>query len=223
MTIDAAPITPARWPRTLRWNEQLACCERERPRINGLPDSGQQAVADPGDAAADHDQRGVQEVDDGRQHCTDQCPGLGEQGERGEVAALSRMGRVGCGERARLRQDFSEHVGPPLARECFGTFRDCTTAGERFETSNPAASADDRWVVRHSNMADIPRRALGTANESAILEDAGSDAGGDFYDDNVLMVARDAGARLAERHRVDVVVDPYRRVVALRQHLAHTG
>ena len=86
-------------------------------------------------------------------------------------------------------------------------------AGQRLEAAEIAAAADDRRVIDDLDVADVAGTALGAAVEVAVRDDAGPDAGADLDDHHVVVAGRHAGAPLAERQQVDVVVHPDRRAV----------
>ena len=62
--------------------------------------------------------------------------------------------------------------------------------------------------------------ALRAPVQAALDDDPGADARADLDEDDVLVLARDARAQLAERHHVHVVVDPDGDVV-VGEALAH--
>ena len=100
-TIDDAPITPARPPSDERWIEQVAGRERQGAAVDRLADRGEQLVRAVGDAAADDDQRRVEEVDDAREHRADPPAGRLEQRDRDRVAERRRPRDVLGGHRPR--------------------------------------------------------------------------------------------------------------------------
>ena len=80
-----------------------------------------------------------------------------------------------------------------------------------------------RSTSRSSDDLDVPDvagRPLRAAVEPPVRDDPGADAGADLDDDDVVVAGGDARPPLAEREHVDVVVDPDRRVVAVREPLA---
>ncbi len=104
--------------------------------------------------------------------------------------------------------------------------RHLTRAGERraaghcLEAADVAATAHDRCVIDHLDVAHIPGAALRPAVDAAIRDDPRADAGADLHHHDVLVAHRHAGAPLAERQHIDVVVDPGRHTVAGLEALA---
>ncbi len=71
-----------------------------------------------------------------------------------------------------------------------------------------------------ADVPDVAGSSLRAPMQQAVRDQPGSDAGTDLQEHDVVMAEGRAVLPLAERHDVDVVVDPYGRVVARCQPLA---
>ena len=94
---------------------------------------------------------------------------------------------------------------------------------DSLEAADVSAAADDRRVVDDLDVADVAGRSLGAAVQLAVGDQPGADARPDLHEDDIGVAGGDAGPPLAERHDVDVVVDPDRRAVALRRSARGSG
>src|SRR4029453_1622533 len=99
---------------------------------------------------------------------------------------------------------------PPATRG-LAAARARRAAGERFEAAAHAAAAHDLASARLDvDVADVARRALRAAVNPPVDDDACADPGADLDEDEVVDAATASSGELAERHHVDVVVDPDR-------------
>ena len=94
------------------------------------------------------------------------------------------------------------------------------TAGERLEAPDVPAPAQDGGIVGDLDVPDVPGTSLGAAMQPAVGDDAGPDPRPDLDDDDVVVAGGHARSPLPEGQEVDVVVDPHRRAVVLREALA---
>ena len=116
----------------------------------------------------------------------------------------------------------SRALRPSRAAACAGA-AERPAAGQRLEAADVAAAADDGRIVGDLDVADVAGAALGAAMEAAVRDDPRADPGPDLDDDDVVVAGRDAGAPLAEREHVDVVVDPDGRAVARSANRSRIG
>ena len=195
MTMIAAPMTPARSPRRLADDAQVARGERQRALEDDLAHAGEQVLVDLADVAADDDDARVEEVDAGGEHLAERAAGLADQ-------------RIASGLPSRTRWTTSRLVGvaSPRPASRWASARPPATASrqpvlpQRQTTSSwsvttmwpmsPAAPSAPRWMRRAG-------------------DDAAADAGADLDVQQVLDVAP-VRPVLAEGHDVDVVVDEHR-------------
>ena len=171
--------------------------ERDRAAVDDLADPGEQVLAGAGDAAAEHDDRRVQQVHDRREHLAD-------------VAAGLTGGLDGC----RIAgADEVDDVGGVVHVVAFGAQRDGEgrAAREGLEIPFVARLPPRAGAHRHLDVAHIARRSLGTALELTTGDDAGADAGRALHEHEVVH-PRPARGLLAEREDVHIVVDEDRDV-----------
>ena len=219
-TIAEAPMTPASAAERRPLDEQVARGQRQRAAVDRLADGGQQLVAALGHAAADDDQRRVEEVHDARQHRARPAgrpPGAAppRPGRRTTPPARrpprSRSPRWSSAVRSRALRPSRAAASPArpsaappasASRQPMLPQRQTTDASSTtwMWPTSPALPWAPRWS-RPSEMIPAPM------------------PGPDLDDDDVVVADRDAGSPLAEGEDVDVVVDPDRRAIARREPL----
>ena len=166
-------------------------------------------------AAAEHDQRRVEEVHDAREHRPDAPARALEHRDRDRVAGRRRPRDVlGRHPPALVERRPEPRATAPRAPRPRRARPSAAAAGQRLEAADVAAAADDRRIVGDLDVADVAGAALGAAVEPAAGDDPGPDARPDLHDDDVVVAGRDAGSPLPEGEDVDVVVDPDGRAVA---------
>ena len=199
MAIAAAPRTPARAPAAAGQDAQVLGGQRQRALVDDLADAGQQALAGRGQRAADHDHRGVDQVDQRREHLAEVAAGLADHVDGARVAAAHQLDDVVAGggrrtprraERGRQRRDRRRPPrGSPGCRSGRSRRRRAAT---RTWPRSPAVPWAPRWSSPPEMMpAPMPVR--------------------DLDEDQVVDVGQ-VGVPLAQGHDVDVVVDEHRDV-----------
>ena len=173
-----------------------------RAAVDDFADAGEQVFVGVGDVAADDDHAGVEEVHGAGQHAAEFAAGLADE-PHGFGASV-----------ADVAYDVAAVVG--LDAQVGEVGGHGAAAGDRFQTAQVAAAADDVVVVGDVDVADVAGGALGAAVDAAVGDHAAADAGADLDEEQVVGVAP-ARPVLAERHDVDVVVDQHRRPIALLQ------
>ena len=188
----AAPMTPPRPSRV----DRLTTRSRVASGANGGRRSRgwSPEVAGARDAAADDDQRRVEEVHDARQHPADQAAGVRDQLDAGGVA-VRRGPREVAGGRGRSpsrRAAWRGRTAALLARR--SASRPSRPAARPRGAVHVPAAADDVVAVRVEDLdvADVACAALGAPVQAALDDDPGADARADLDEDDVLVLARDA-------------------------------
>ena len=191
-------MTPARPPERRALDEQVARRERQRAAVDRLADRGEQLVRAVGDAAADDDERRVEEVDDAREHRADPparvagagatATGSPNDAARATSSAVTVAALVERGPEPRAAAVLGGRLARPAERRA---------TGQRLEAADVAAAADDRRIVGDLDVADVAGTPLRAAMEVAVRDDPGPDARPDLDDDHVVVAGRDAGSPLA--------------------------
>src|SRR5215208_3600472 len=190
-------------------DDEVARRERQRPPVDALPDRREQEVARPGDGAADDDEGRVEEVDDPGEGGSDATSRGRQQLDARRVPVRRRARDVRRTDRPVLGSKRGEKRAAPVARQRLAVAAERGAARKRLEAPDVAAAADDRHVVEHLDVADVACAPLSAAVELAADDDPGADPRSDLHEHDVVVAAGDAGTKLAERHQVDVVVDPH--------------
>jgi len=107
-----------------------------------------------------------------------------------------------------LREEPCEKGTATVARRQRAVAGESGSPGQGFETATVPAAADDRRVVGHLDMTDVPGTARRSSMELAVDEDARANARTDLDEDRCVMTPGDTGTVFAEGHQVDVVVHP---------------
>src|SRR5690606_40826339 len=138
------------------------------------------AVAHPGDPEeqvaarlrghpADHDDRGVEQVDPPGDEVADVAARLSDGLARGDAPAPHEV----------------DDLRGALDLDALGAERldDRLAAGQRLEAADVAAAAGDLPAARHRDVAEVPGGAEGAAAQLAVGDDARADPGGDLDED----------------------------------------
>ena len=123
-------------------------------------------------------------------------------------------------QEALLVEERAQDLAAALSCRRLGVAGECGTAGERLQAAAHPAAAGHLPVGLDVDVPDVARRSLRAAVDATVDDDAGADPAADLDEDEVVDAATAAGRELAERHHVDVVVDPDGDV-ALREVLPH--
>src|SRR3954462_2320745 len=185
---------------------QVAGRQRQRPAVDDAADLGQQRVAEPGDAAADDDEAGVEEADEGGERETEPASAAPDEGDRRGVPGPGGRADVDGAERAGQREPLGEDGRATGAGGELRVAGERGAAEERLQAAVVAAGAGGPRVL-DADVADVAGGAVRAAVHLALQHDAAPDARADLDEEEVVDAPRGAGVLLAERHDVDVVVD----------------
>ena len=164
MTIIAAPITPARSPSSQATIRRF----RVARGANGgrsLRGPREQVFSRVGDVAADHDDRGVEEVDDAGQYLAEHAPGVADDADGEWIAGQDQA------TTSRLRVADSPDSASCRARE-----RPPATASR--QPTLPQRQITSSWPV--ARMWPMSRRAVCATVDVAVDDHAAADSSTDL-------------------------------------------
>ena len=155
------------------------------------PDRLEQRLAGPGQVATDHDDAGVEQVDDRRETPAQVHAGVLEQPRCGDVAGPGRLEDV-----------IDRGVGQLGAHH----LRDAVGGGVRLEAAAAPAPAD-RALLVDGEVPDLARGAACAVQDLAVHDQTGTDTGGHLDVDDLVLAAGGTDEVLGESAEVGVVVD----------------
>src|SRR5918994_5189882 len=128
-----------------------------------------------GDVSADHDHRGVEEVDGAREHFAEGPACVPDHADRAGMAAPDEADDVAALRRIRS-------LGGQSLREG-------QAAGDRLQAADVAAPADHVLAARRPDVSDVARGAARASVDMPVRDDPAADPRADLDQEEVLRVA----------------------------------